>query len=153
MWRFHSCWHCHCHNLSDYILSLCTFSFVCSICCLHSVFVFCFLQNEINHRFTNVRRSKLVLTRCISYLTPCTDALSGPLGSLSFAKALYKVVLHLLSRCSNDFSHSQHRCTAQHGSRSSYITSCQLKAVLNFTSLTSCPAQTPPSLTSYLRAV
>ena len=54
-------------------------------------------------------------------------------------------------------SHSQHRCSlwasyllSQHRSRSSYITSCQLKAVLNFTSLTSCPAQTLPSITSYL---
>ena len=70
-----------------YILNLCTFSFVCCICCLPSAFVFCFLQNEINHPFTNVRRSKLVLTRCISYLTPCTGALSEPFGFLSFAKA------------------------------------------------------------------
>ena len=102
MWQFHLCWHCHCPDISDYILSLCTFSFVCCICCLPSAFVFCFHQNEKNHPFTNVRRSKLVLTRCISYLLPCTDALSEQLGSLSFATALYKVVLHLLSRCSND---------------------------------------------------
>ena len=135
MWQFHLCWHCHCPDISDYILNLCTFSFVYCICCLPSGFVFCFLQNEINHPFTNVRRSKLVLTRCMSYLLPCTDALSEPLGSLSFATALYKVVLHLLSRYSNDFS--QHRCSLwasyllpQHGGRSSYITSCQLKAVL-----------------------
>ena len=109
MWPFHSCWHCQCHDLSDYILSLCTFSFVCCICFLPSVFVFCFLQNEINHLFTNDRQSKLVLTRCISYLTPCTDVQllifrhTIVEGRLTFTFTMFKRIYLLF--------HSQHRCS------------------------------------------
>ena len=135
MWQFHLCWHCHCPDIYDSILSICTFSFVCCICCLPSAFVFCFLQNETNHRFTNVRRSKLVLTRCISYLTPCTDV-----RLLIFC---HRIVEGRLTLTFTTFkrlcllSHSQHRrcfwasyLLPQHGSRSSYITSCPFKVVL-----------------------